>query len=192
MLHNNYVISVYVKYWSTSTLLGKHNVKKVLKNKYQSTSPHDCVCDFKICDPICEKVPFSHIKFGPFFRLKFHNFFILAYTSLKLSMVVGKVSGYSLVLWASWSAYVVKSYIILFDGMSNVWKRYLFANPVTYVMLYFISTQRWYTNYWWLIQKQMLYSFNSEKWVIHTYIVLVSAAQKNKDKTVHGRSYKVT
>ena len=75
---------------------------------------------------------FIHKIWPIFWTLKFHNFFILAYTSLKLSMVVAKVSGYSLVLWASWSAYVVKSYIILFDGMSNVWKRYLFANPVTY------------------------------------------------------------
>ena len=75
---------------------------------------------------------FTHKIWPIFWTLKFHNFFILAYTSLKLSMVVAKVSGYSLVLWASWSAYVVKSYIILFDGMSNVWKRYLFANPVTY------------------------------------------------------------
>ena len=32
----------------------------------------------------------------------------------------------------------MKCYIILLAGMSNVWKRYLFENPVTYIDVYFV------------------------------------------------------
>ena len=56
----------------------------------------------------------------------------MAYNCLKLSMSVATVSGCNLILRAS-----VRSQVLhhLFAGMSNVWKRYLFANPVTYIML---------------------------------------------------------
>ena len=40
--------------------------------------------------------------------------------------------GYILIQTESQSVQGVNSYDILFAGMSNVWKRYLFANPVTY------------------------------------------------------------
>ena len=40
--------------------------------------------------------------------------------------------GYNLIQTESKSVQGVSSYDILFAGMSNVWKRYLFANPVTY------------------------------------------------------------
>ena len=42
------------------------------------------------------------------------------------------VCGYIVIQKESQSVQGVDSYVILFAGMSNVWKRYLFANPVTY------------------------------------------------------------
>ena len=44
--------------------------------------------------------------------------------------------GYILIQTESQSVQEVNSYDILFAGMSNVWKRYLFANPVTYLRIY--------------------------------------------------------
>ena len=42
---------------------------------------------------------------------------------------------YILIQKESQSVQGVNRYDILFAGMSNVWKRYLFANPVTYINL---------------------------------------------------------
>ena len=47
-------------------------------------------------------------------------------------MSVHTLCGYILIQTESQSVQGVNSYDILFAGMSNVWKRYLFANPVTY------------------------------------------------------------
>ena len=47
-------------------------------------------------------------------------------------MSVPTLCGYILIQKESQSVQGVNSYDILFAGMSNVWKRYLFANPVTY------------------------------------------------------------
>ena len=48
-------------------------------------------------------------------------------------MSVPTLCGYILVQEESQSVQGVNSYDILFAGMSNVWKRYLFANPVTFI-----------------------------------------------------------
>ena len=50
-------------------------------------------------------------------------------------MSVPTLCGYILIQKESQSVQGVNSYDILFAGMSNVWKRYLFANPVTYTAL---------------------------------------------------------
>ena len=47
-------------------------------------------------------------------------------------MSVPTLCGYILIQKESQSVQGFISYDILFAGMSNVWKRYLFANPVTY------------------------------------------------------------
>ena len=46
--------------------------------------------------------------------------------------------GYILIQTESQSVQGVNSYDILFAGTSNVWKRYLFANPVTYTVCIYI------------------------------------------------------
>ena len=48
-------------------------------------------------------------------------------------MSVPRLCGYILIQKESQSVQGVNRYDILFAGMSNVWKRYLFANPVTYL-----------------------------------------------------------
>ena len=52
---------------------------------------------------------------------------------LKFSMNMPTLAGYILIQTENQSVQGVNSYDILFAGMSNVWKRYLFANPVTYI-----------------------------------------------------------
>ena len=49
--------------------------------------------------------------------------------------------GYILIQTESQSVQGVNSYDILFAGMSNVWKRYLFANQVTYYDSWWESLQ---------------------------------------------------
>ena len=53
---------------------------------------------------------------------------------LQFSMDMPTLVGYNLIQTESKSVQGVSSYDILFAGMSNVWKRYLFTNPVTYVV----------------------------------------------------------
>ena len=50
-------------------------------------------------------------------------------------MSVPRLCGYILIQKESQSVQGVNRYDILFAGMSNVWKRYLFANPVTYIAI---------------------------------------------------------
>ena len=52
---------------------------------------------------------------------------------LQFSINMPTLVGYILIQTESQSVHGVNSYDILFAGMSNVWKRYLFANPVTIV-----------------------------------------------------------
>ena len=54
---------------------------------------------------------------------------------LQFSMIMPTLVGYILMQTESQSVQGVNSYDILFAGMSNVWKRYLFANLVTICVL---------------------------------------------------------
>jgi len=75
---------------------------------------------------------FRHKIWPNFWPLKLHNFVMIAYNGLQFSMHKVTVFGYIILTKVIWSLIAVICYSTTFADISNVRKRYLIANPLTF------------------------------------------------------------
>jgi len=112
-----------------------------------------------ICDRICKKVPFSHIKFDLIFKLQsFVTFVSLLSSVCNFPMSRTTLTIYILMIKESWMVQEVKLWH--FVSMSNVWKRYLFANLVTFFCVKQLWIQKLCKQQLHIIVQVIMYGFN--------------------------------
>ena len=98
---DSFCITQVINDWSSISLNTAYQSYKVFHLMLE------CLKNF-ICDRICKKVPFSHIKFDPFFQLPYVTC-IIASMCLQFSMNMSTLVGYILIQTESQSVQGVNS-----------------------------------------------------------------------------------